>query len=99
MVNEFRKRRDIVVKGLNRIDGIECSVPQGAFYAFPNVVGTGMSSSEFADKLLEESGVAVLSGESFGRFGSGFVRISFANSVDNLSEALVRIEKFLKAGA
>ena len=99
MVNEFRKRRDIVVKGLNRIDGIECSVPQGAFYAFPNVEGTGMSSSEFADKLLEESGVAVLSGESFGRFGTGFVRISFANSVDNLSEALIRIEKFLKAGA
>ena len=99
MVNEFRKRRDIVVKGLNRIDGIECSVPQGAFYAFPNVVGTGMSSSEFADKLLEESGVAVLSGESFGRFGTGFVRISFANSIDNLSEALIRIEKFLKAGA
>ena len=98
MVAEFRKRRDIVVEGLNKMDGIECSVPKGAFYAFPNVEGTGMSSSEFADRLLEESGVAVLSGESFGRFGTGFIRISFANSVDNLSQALLRIEKFLRSG-
>ena len=98
MVDEFRKRRDIVVEGLNKINGIECSVPKGAFYAFPNVEGTGMSSSEFADRLLEESGVAVLSGESFGRFGAGFIRISFANSVDNLSQALLRIEKFLRSG-
>lgn len=98
MVAEFRKRRDLVVEGLNKMDGIECSVPKGAFYAFPNVEGTGMSSSEFADRLLEESGVAVLSGESFGRFGTGFIRISFANSVDNLSQALLRIEKFLRSG-
>ena len=73
MVEEFKKRRDIVVAGLNEIEGIECATPKGAFYAFPKVDGTGMSSAEFSNKLLEEAGVAVLAGESFGRYGSGSV--------------------------
>jgi aspartate/methionine/tyrosine aminotransferase len=99
MVKEFRKRRDIVVTGLNNIPGIKCAIPKGAFYTFPNVEGTGLSSSDFADGLLEHAGVAVLSGESFGKFGKGYVRISFANSTRNLEEALARIENFLKAGS
>ncbi|MEC9322010.1 MAG: pyridoxal phosphate-dependent aminotransferase [Chloroflexota bacterium] len=99
MVKEFRKRRDIVVAGLNNISGIKCAIPKGAFYTFPNVEGTGLSSSDFANGLLEHAGVAVLSGESFGKFGKGYVRISFANSTRNLEEALARIENFLKAGS
>ena len=99
MVKEFKKRRDIVVTGLNNISGIKCAIPKGAFYTFPNVEGTGLSSSDFANGLLEHAGVAVLSGESFGKFGTGYVRISFANSTKNLEEALSRIENFLKAGS
>ena len=99
MVKEFKKRRDIVVTGLNNISGIKCAIPKGAFYTFPNVEGTGLSSSDFANGLLELAGVAVLSGESFGKFGKGYVRISFANSTKNLEEALSRIENFLKAGS
>ena len=99
MVKEFRKRRDIVVNGLNNISVIICAVPKGAFYTFPNVECTGLSSSDFANGLLEHAGVAVLSGESFGKFGAGYVRISFANSTANLEEALSRIENFLKAGS
>ena len=99
MVEEFKKRRDIVVNGLNNISGIKCAIPKGAFYTFPNVEGTGLSSSGFANGLLEHAGVAVLSGESFGKFGTGYVRISFANSTKNLEEALSRIENFLKAGS
>ncbi|MFL2784794.1 MAG: pyridoxal phosphate-dependent aminotransferase [Dehalococcoidia bacterium] len=95
MVKEFKSRRDIIVSGLNDINGISCATPKGAFYAFPNVEGTGLSSVEFADRLLEEAGVAVLSGESFGKFGKGFIRISFANSTANLEEALQRIKKFV----
>ena len=96
MVAEFRKRRDIVVDGLNSIDGIRCPVPQGAFYAFPNVEATGMTSQRFADSLLTDAGVACLSGESFGKFGRGFVRFSFANSTENLEKALERIETFVR---
>lgn len=95
MVAQFKRRRDLVVKGLNRIPGIRCSMPKGAFYAFPNVEGTGMSSKEFADDLLVEEGVASLSGESFGIYGNGYIRISFANSEENLEKALRRIEKFV----
>ena len=97
MVQEFKKRRDIVVKGLNGIPGIKCTVPQGAFYAFPNIKGTGLTSSDFANKILQEAGVAVLAGESFGKFGSGYIRISFANSTENLIEAMNRIKTFLNS--
>ena len=84
-----------MVEGLNDIPGIKCAVPQGAFYAFPNITGTGLSSSQFATQILEEAGVAVLAGESFGKFGTGYIRISFANSTENLVEAMRRIKNFL----
>jgi aspartate aminotransferase len=95
MVAEFKKRRDIIVSGLNRIPGIRCAMPRGAFYAFPNVEGTGMTSRQFADGLLQEGGVACLAGESFGEYGKGYVRFSFANSAENLNKALERIGKFV----
>ena len=79
------------------VEGIECLEPFGAFYAFPNVEGTGMSSSEFANRVLEEAGVALLAGESFGKYGTGYVRISFANSTENLIIAMDRIQKFLES--
>ncbi|MFQ5879240.1 MAG: pyridoxal phosphate-dependent aminotransferase [Dehalococcoidia bacterium] len=99
MVAEFKKRRDVIVHGLNRIPGIRCAMPKGAFYAFPNVEETGMASSQFADKLLEEAGVASLAGEAFGEYGKGFVRFSFANSTENIEKALERIDKFVKGRA
>jgi len=99
MVEEFKKRRDIVVAGLNEIEGIECATPKGAFYAFPKVDGTGMSSAEFSNKLLEEAGVAVLAGESFGRYGSGYIRLSFANSTENLQDAIYRIKQFVESNS
>lgn len=96
MVAEFRKRRDIIVDGLNSIPGIRCPMPQGAFYAFPNVEGTGMGSQKFADDLLTEAGVACLPGESFGEYGRGFARFSFANSTENIEAALERIDAFVR---
>ena len=96
MVAEFQKRRDIIVDGLNAIPGIRCPMPQGAFYAFPNVEGTGMDSHKFADDLLTEAGVACLPGESFGEYGRGFVRFSFANSTENIEAALDRIDTFVR---
>ena len=91
MVAAFRRRRDIVVTGLNKIDGITCLNPKGAFYVFPNITGTGKTSREFADRLLEEFGVAALAGTSFGSYGEGFLRLSYANSEENLRKALDRI--------
>ena len=99
MVEEFKKRRDIVVAGLNSIEGIDCATPKGAFYAFPNVEGTGMSSADFSNRLLEEAGVAVLAGESFGKYGAGYIRLSFANSTENLQEAISRIRQFVEANS
>ena len=93
MVAEFRRRRDAIVAGLNRIPGFRCSVPAGAFYAFPNVTGTGMSSRELADLLLYEAGVACLSGTAFGAHGEGYLRFSYANSLENIEEALARIQR------
>ena len=95
MVAEFKKRREIVVKGLNSIPGIRCPVPKGAFYAFPNIRGTGMTSRDFANEVLEKAGVALLSGTAFGAFGDGYIRISFANSIPNLEEAMRRIKEYL----
>ncbi len=97
IVEEFRKRRDIIVNGLNEIRGIRCPMPKGAFYIFPSVEGTGMTSREFADGLLQEGGVASLAGESFGQYGKGCVRFSFANSAENIERALERIDKFVKS--
>jgi aspartate/methionine/tyrosine aminotransferase len=96
MVAEFRKRREIIVEGLNRIKGVTCKKPKGAFYVFPNITGTGMRSKELSDYLLNEVGVAVLPGTSFGNYGEGYLRISFANSVENIKEALRRIEAALE---
>lgn len=98
MVTEFRKRREIIVEGLNRIKGITCKKPKGAFYVFPNITGTGMRSKELSDYLLNEAGVAVLPGTSFGKYGEGYLRISFANSVENIKKALQRIDEALKKG-
>ena len=97
MVAEFKRRRDIIVEGLNQIKGIRCRVPKGAFYVFPNIEDTGMSSQQFADDLLNKAGVACLTGEAFGEYGDGFVRFSFANSTGNIEEALDRIEIFVKS--
>jgi aspartate/methionine/tyrosine aminotransferase len=93
MVSEFKKRRDFIVNGLNTIKGIKCRMPQGAFYAFPNIQGTGMKSKELADYLLENASVAVLSGTAFGDYGEGHLRLSYANSIENIEKALDRINK------
>jgi len=91
MVAEFRRRRDAIVTGLNRLPGFRCTVPSGAFYAFPNVSGTGLPSRELADLLLYEAGVACLSGTAFGAYGEGYLRFSYANSLENIEQALSRI--------
>jgi aspartate aminotransferase len=95
MVEEFRRRRDVIVPGLNAIEGIRCTMPKGAFYVFPNIEGTGMTEREFADFAMEDAGVAVLAGTSFGKYGRGFVRISYANSIENIEKALTSIEAAL----
>ena len=95
IVAEFKKRRNVIVDGLNAIPGITCAMPKGAFYTFPNVEGTGQASREFADGLLQDAGVACLAGESFGEFGSGYLRFSFANSTENIERALERIDKYV----
>lgn len=95
MVAEFKRRRDVIVDGLNRIPGIKCLRPKGAFYVFPNIQGTGMRSQELADLLLNEASVAVLPGTAFGSFGEGYLRLSYANSVENIEKALERIERTL----
>ncbi len=96
MVREFRARRDLVVDGLAAIPGVRCHRPQGAFYVFPDVSGTGFSGAELADRLLHDAGVCVLAGTAFGDVGSGHIRISYANSRENLAEALRRIEGFVR---
>ncbi|MCC6865053.1 MAG: pyridoxal phosphate-dependent aminotransferase [Ignavibacteria bacterium] len=92
IVAEFDRRRKIIVEGLNSIKGFNCSTPDGAFYAFPSITGTGMNSKELADKLLYDAGVACLSGTSFGNYGEGYLRFSYANSVENINEAIKRIK-------
>jgi aspartate/methionine/tyrosine aminotransferase len=96
MVAAFKERRDYLIEALNKIDGIKCVKPSGAFYAFPDISSFGVSSAEFADRLLEEGGVAAAAGTAFGSFGEGFLRLSYANSLDNLKIAVERIEKFSK---
>jgi aspartate/methionine/tyrosine aminotransferase len=91
MMAEFRRRRDVFVAGLNAIPGLHCAMPHGAFYAFPNVSAITSSSQEFADYLMQEGGVAALAGRDFGVYGEGYVRFSYANSLDNLNKALERI--------
>ena len=95
MVAEFRQRRDAIVKGLNEIPGFRCSLPAGAFYAFPNITGTRRSSKALADFILDEAGVASLSGAAFGEYGEGYLRFSYANSLPNILEAISRIRNAL----
>jgi aspartate aminotransferase len=91
MCAEFKRRRDVFVAGLNRIKGFSCRLPKGAFYVFPNITKTGWKSKPLADALLEQAGVAALSGTAFGEFGEGYLRFSVANSLENLQQALDRI--------
>jgi aspartate/methionine/tyrosine aminotransferase len=95
MVQEFRRRRDVFVDGLNAIPGIRCLRPHGAFYLFPNISGLGRPSKEIADRLLDEAGVALLPGTAFGQLGEGYLRMSFANSLQNIETALERIRGFV----
>ena len=95
MRTEFQQRRDMFVAGLNRIKGFSCRMPKGAFYVFPNITATGWRSKPLADALLEEAGVACLSGTSFGEFGEGYLRFSIANSMENLGKALERVERWV----
>jgi aspartate aminotransferase len=96
MVAIFKERRDAIVDGLNDIKGFSCLRPKGAFYVFPNITETGMSSQELADKILQDAGVACLSGTCFGSFGEGFIRFSYANSLENIKEALSRIKNMIE---
>ena len=93
---EFEKRRDVMVAGLNKIKGFSCRVPHGAFYVFPNITKTGWPSKKLADALLDDAGVAALSGTAFGNFGEGYLRFSVANSIENIEEALKRIDAWTK---
>jgi len=92
---EFRRRRDVFVAGLNKIKGFSCRVPKGAFYTFPNITKTGWPSKKLADALLEQAGVACLSGTAFGAYGEGYLRFSVANSLENLNKALARIKDWV----
>ena len=96
MVAEFRRRRDAFCAALNRLPGFRCPIPSGAFYAFPNIKGTGKKSKPLADALLDQAGVACLSGTAFGAFGEGYLRFSIANSYDNLMAAVDRMASFLR---
>jgi aspartate/methionine/tyrosine aminotransferase len=95
VVNEYQHRRDIIVEGLNMLPGVSCQKPQGAFYAFPNIKEHGKSSKEMANFILEEAGVALLPGSAFGAYGEGYLRLSYANSVENIRKALARMEAVL----
>jgi aspartate aminotransferase len=96
MVTEFRARRDLIVDGLNDIPGVRCLRPHGAFYVFPDISATGLSGAELADRLLPETGVCVLAGTAFGQVGRDHIRISYANSRENLTEALGRLRAFVE---
>jgi aspartate aminotransferase len=96
MRDEFQRRRDVFVAGLNKIKGFSCRMPKGAFYVFPNITKTGWKSKPLADALLEQAGVAALSGTSFGAFGEGYLRFSVANSLENLQKALDRVDDWTK---
>jgi aspartate/methionine/tyrosine aminotransferase len=92
VVQEYQNRRDVIVAGLNDIPGISCQKPQGAFYAFPNIKGLGRSSTELADLFLQEAGVALLPGNAFGKQGEGYLRLSYANSMENIRKGLELIK-------
>jgi aspartate aminotransferase len=95
MVAEFDKRRKVVVAGLNKLPGISCATPKGAFYAFPNIKRTGWKAKALASALLEDTGVALIGGPDFGVLGEGYMRVSYANSTENILKALDRVGDFL----
>ena len=95
MVKALNERREVIVDELNNIPGFRCVRPGGAFYAFPNIEGTGMTSNILQEKLLNESGVAAISGTSFGAYGEGYLRFSYANSTVNIREAMARIRDLM----
>jgi aspartate/methionine/tyrosine aminotransferase len=99
MVAEFKRRRDLVVDRLNQLPGVHCHKPLGAFYVFPNITETGQNERELADRLLLEGGVAVLAGSTFGESGTGYLRLSYANSVDQIEEGLKRMKGVLEKTA
>lgn len=96
MVAEFDKRRALVVEGLNKLPGVSCIVPKGAFYAFPNIAKTGWKAKPLASALLEDAGIATIGGPDFGVYGEGYIRLSYANSAENISKALERMKAFLE---
>src|SRR5262249_8773109 len=95
MVAEFDRRRKVVVEGLNRLPGVSCATPKGAFYAFPNIKHTGWKAKARASAVLEDSGVAIIGGPDFGVLGEGYVRLSYANPTENILRALDRMREFL----
>tara|TARA_B100000029_G_scaffold104829_1_gene95424 strand:+ start:10087 stop:11253 length:1167 start_codon:yes stop_codon:yes gene_type:complete len=97
MVEEFSRRREVIVSGLQNINGIKCPNPEGAFYVFADITNTGITSSEFETKSLQEAGVAVLSGTAFGSYGEGFIRLSYANSIENINIAIDRLNNMVNS--
>ena len=97
MAQEFSERKTLIVEGLRSIKGIRCPEPEGAFYVFPNISETGLSSNDFEDRALNEAGVALLAGSAFGEFGEGYVRLSYANSKENIEIAINNLDKFVNA--
>ncbi len=95
VVAEYERRRNVIVDGLNSLNGISCQKPQGAFYVFPNIKATGKTSDEFANWVLEEAGVALLPGTSFGKYGEGYLRLSYANSIENIEKAIEKLRVLL----
>ena len=99
MMRAFDRRRKLVVEGLNRLPGISCITPKGAFYAFPNISATGWKAKKLASSLLEEAGVALIGGPDFGILGEGYIRLSYANSEENIERALERMAGYLRRAA
>ena len=97
MIAEFGIRRRLIADGLRSISGVNCPEPEGAFYAFPSIKGTGLTSTEFEDRAMNQAGVALLSGSAFGEFGEGYVRLSYANSQDNIKQAIDKLDKMVRA--
>lgn len=97
MAAEFAVRRRLIADGLRSIPGIKCPEPEGAFYAFPSIEGTGLSSGEFEDRAMAEAGVALLSGGAFGEYGEGYVRLSYANSQENIQKAIDQLDRLVRA--
>jgi aspartate/methionine/tyrosine aminotransferase len=96
VVAEYQRRRDLIVAGLNAIPGVRCQLPEGAFYAFPNVKSFGLPVSELSRRLLDEAGVAVLAGTDFGQFGEGYLRLCYATSPEKIEQAIEKMENFFR---